>query len=115
MPTMPPKPCSEPRCYKMSSNSGRCEDHQPEPWLSSKGKTPTERGYGYDWKKLRLKVLIRDAHLCQECFKNNIITVATDVDHIIPKSKGGTNAMTNLQSLCNPCHKIKTNSERKEK
>ena len=115
MPSLPPKPCTAPRCYKMASKGGRCEDHQPEPWLSSKGKSPDERGYGYQWKKTRLKALIRDAHLCKICSKAGIITVATDVDHIIPKAKGGTNELTNLQSLCNPCHKQKTTKERQEK
>lgn len=112
MPVMPPKPCSSPRCNKMASKGGRCDDHQPEPWNSSKSKTPTERGYGYDWVKIRLKALLRDGHLCQECMKNGIITLATDVDHIISKAKGGTNRLDNLQSLCNPCHKAKTIKER---
>ncbi len=113
MPSMPDRPCTAPRCYKMASKGGRCEDHQPEPWCTSKAKSASDRGYGYQWKKIRSKALIRDAHLCQHCFKKGIITVATDVDHIIPKAKGGTNALENLQSLCNSCHKIKTASERK--
>lgn len=114
MPAMPPKPCASPRCYKMASKSGRCEDHQSEPWFTSKGKTPTQRGYGAEWVRLRAKVLIRDSHLCKTCFKASIITVATDVDHIVSKAKGGTNKMENLQSLCNVCHKIKTAKERTE-
>lgn len=112
MPSMPPKPCASPRCYKMATKSGRCEDHQPEPWLSSKGKTPAQRGYGFDWVKIRAKALLRDGHLCQQCIKDGVITLATDVDHIISKAKGGTNRMENLQSLCKQCHKVKTNMER---
>jgi hypothetical protein len=34
--------------------------------------------------------------------------MATDVDHIIAKSKGGTDAYSNLQSLCHRCHSQKT-------
>ncbi len=34
------------------------------------------------------------------------------VDHIIPKAHGGTDADSNLQSLCWPCHKAKTARER---
>lgn len=33
---------------------------------------------------------------------------ATDVDHIIEKAHGGTDAMSNLQSLCRDHHKRKT-------
>jgi hypothetical protein len=30
-------------------------------------------------------------------------------DHIIPKSKGGTDDLTNLQTMCSPCNFIKGN------
>jgi 5-methylcytosine-specific restriction protein A len=97
----------------MATVKGKCEDHQPEPWKSSQGKTASERGYGHHWKKIRKRALIRDSYLCQECLKTNILTKATDVDHILSKKKGGTDRLENLQSLCNPCHKIKTIEERR--
>lgn len=74
-------------------------------------KTTTERGYGYAWQKLRKLVLQRDAYLCQECYKKQKLTPATDVDHIKPKSAGGTDDQDNLQSLCKSCHEIKTSME----
>jgi 5-methylcytosine-specific restriction endonuclease McrA len=33
---------------------------------------------------------------------------ATEVDHIVPLSRGGTDALENLQSLCAQCHEAKT-------
>ena len=42
--------------------------------------------------------------LCEECGKP-----ATDVDHIVPRSRGGAPFdPANLQSLCASCHSAKT-------
>lgn len=61
-----------------------------------------ERGYDYRWQKLRLLVLSRDHYLCRECGKP--IGVGGDVHHKIELSKGGTNDLDNLISLCHVCH-----------
>ena len=70
-----------------------------------------QRGYGTAWDKLRLHILQRDAYLCQACLKANRPTEATHVDHIMPKSIGGTDDEGNLQSLCQTCHAEKTAAE----
>lgn len=77
-----------------------------------KGKTTTERGYGRAWQIIRKQALERDKHLCQECLRNERYIEAKEVDHIIEKASGGTDDLTNLQSLCTPCHKIKTNKKK---
>lgn len=66
------------------------------------------RGYGSAWSKLRLRVLERDSHLCQPCLRKQRVTPATEVDHIKPKAKGGTDDPGNLEAICSPCHKSKT-------
>ena len=70
-----------------------------------------ERGYGAAWDKLRKVVMARDKHLCQACLKSGRVTVGNHVDHILPKAKGGTDDLTNLQVLCAPFHEAKTTCE----
>jgi 5-methylcytosine-specific restriction protein A len=60
--------------------------------------------------KLRLQVLKRDKYLCQcaECARNQWVRTASEVDHIVPRAKGGTDDMSNLQAINSECHRIKT-------
>lgn len=67
-----------------------------------------KRGYGNAWDKLRKQILERDCGLCQVCATAGRVSIANAVDHIKPKTKGGTDAESNLQSICEPCHDIKT-------
>ena len=73
-----------------------------------------ERGYGSRWDKLRQVVLARDMHLCQLCLAEGRPTPARQVDHIIPKAKGGTDDLTNLQGICPEHHRAKTERETAE-
>lgn len=108
MPAMPPRPCTQPRCRSLAIEDGRCADHKREPWASNKGRSRHERGYGNDWEKQRKAALERDTFLCQQCIRLGIVRRATQVDHIIPKSQGGSNSSGNLESICDSCHTSKT-------
>jgi 5-methylcytosine-specific restriction endonuclease McrA len=57
------------------------------------------------WKKIRLKVLARDANTCAYCGD-----VATEVDHVYPKSKGGEDTLDNLVAACRTCNVRKKDS-----
>lgn len=70
-----------------------------------------ERGYGSAWDKIRAQALKRDRHLCIPCMAGGRPTPATQVDHIKPKAKGGTDDLSNLQSICDECHAEKTRVE----
>lgn len=76
----------------------------------------------HTWGEFRLKVLIRDNGICQKCGK---VVASKDesgrwpyqpefvCDHILPLFKGGKDwhedpEMTNFQTLCVDCNKIKT-------
>lgn len=91
----------------------QCPDH-PRNWRrQEKRGTRQERGYGSEWTRLRERILLRDKGLCQPCDYQGKVSPATEVDHIVPKSQGGTDDQTNLQSICSACHKIKTAFESK--
>jgi 5-methylcytosine-specific restriction protein A len=49
---------------------------------------------------------------CVACQRVGRVALATDVDHIVPLSAGGTNAADNLQPLCHSCHSRKTSGGR---
>lgn len=67
----------------------------------------SSRGYGSQWRKLREIILARDMYLCQcdHCARRAVPLPATDVDHIVPKAKGGTDDQDNLRALSRECHK----------
>jgi 5-methylcytosine-specific restriction protein A len=81
-----------------------------KPWTHQRT-SRHERGYGTAWDRLRAQILRRDGYLCLTCQANGRVEIATQVDHIMPKAKGGTDDPLNLQSLCAPCHKAKTDDE----
>ncbi len=100
----------------MYDGTGYCAAHadQAGPWRRREQGTTTQRGYGHAWRKKRNRILWRDKHLCQLCLANYRHTQATDVDHITPKARGGSDDDSNLQSLCTACHKDKTARESNE-
>ena len=56
---------------------------------------------------VRYEVLVRD-RVCQLCGVGRDEAVL-EVDHIVPRSKGGSNESSNLQVLCRPCNRGKSN------
>ncbi|HHL0201241.1 HNH endonuclease [Raoultella ornithinolytica] len=113
MPPRTPKACRVRGCRSTTTDpSGYCESHKGEGWKQYKpGQTRHQRGYGTKWEIIRERVLKRDSGLCQDHMKRGIVKQASCVDHIIPKAQGGTDADSNLQSLCWSCHATKTGKE----
>jgi len=66
-----------------------------------------KRGYGRRWQKLRAMQLRREP-LCRTCKGMGEVVVATEVDHVVAKARGGINSLGNLQSLCHMHHSQKT-------
>lgn len=76
---------------------------KPNRWGNGRGGRP--------WRRLVEAVQRRDQYVCQACKR---LTDKGACDHIVPVSKGGTDEMSNLQWLCNPCHDDKTERESAE-
>lgn len=55
---------------------------------------------------IRHKVFKRDGYKCVECGATNKDTMLT-INHIIPRIKGGSNCIDNLQTLCKYCNNDK--------
>jgi len=64
-------------------------------------------------EKDRLKVLKRDHYTCAKCGRSPATQrgCILHIDHIIPFSKGGSNEIENLQTLCDKCNLGKGNDE----
>lgn len=60
-------------------------------------------------KKLRFKVLQRDGFKCIYCGAS-APAVALEVDHIIPRAKGGSDKQENLVAACESCNRGKSAS-----
>jgi len=61
--------------------------------------------YSGPWVRIRKKVLERDGYVCQ-VRRKRCTGVATQVDHIVPVSKGGSWwDESNLRASCQPCNR----------
>lgn len=121
----PKRPCGRPGCMNLTRERF-CEAHK-----NIEEQERKERHRWYDankrdqrvskfykslaWVRLREQALMRDHGLCQECLKQQRITPATEVDHIIPirVDWGKRLKLENLQSLCHKCHMKKTAEDRR--
>ncbi len=59
---------------------------------------------------IRYKVLLRAKNRCESCGVSNK-EKALEVDHIIPRTKGGKDELNNFQALCYTCNSQKSNKD----
>lgn len=57
--------------------------------------------YPENWNELKNQILKRDGYRCGNCGSMTDL----HVHHIVPLSKGGTNQLSNLRTICKECHK----------
>lgn len=110
MPTRPPKPCTKPGCKAYAVKRGRCIEHPANGGWAKKDESPS---LGWKWTNIKKAVLKRDNYLCVTCVAQDRLSRAVEVDHEVPRSRGGTDDPSNLRSLCSTCHKQKSYLERR--
>jgi 5-methylcytosine-specific restriction protein A len=122
VPARPKSICRAPGCGKLIDAPGHCDKHKKavRQQQDERRGTAAERGYDSKWAKARMYYL-RKHPLCVYCQRDNRLTAATVVDHIVPhKLKEALDSgdeqriaharalfwdsANNWQALCKPCH-----------
>lgn len=67
---------------------------------------------GWKLQQRRNRMLMRQP-LCVHCQANGLVSLATQLDHIVALCNGGKDEEANLQPLCAECHRVKTASDKK--
>lgn len=105
MPYKPKKPCKWPGCPRLTDGL-YCSEHKA---LADKNynqyiRSPEHnKKYGPQWRKIRNRYAKKHP-LCERCLKEGRLTPMTEVHHILPVNRGGSNDESNLMSLCHSCH-----------
>lgn len=77
--------------------------------LPNKSKIKSKRRKTNVPRGMRHEVFKRDNYTCVECGARKEDGATLHIDHKIPVSKGGTDELSNLQTLCSDCNLNKSN------
>lgn len=96
---------------RVTTQGNRLATAAPGSWRTGKT-TSSQRGYNYEWQKARL-VHLNDNPLCVYCQREDRVTAANTVDHVIPHRGDMTLFWDrdNWMSLCSTCHSSKKQRE----
>lgn len=89
---------------------------RPRAWIKKRKRVAaiTDNSNFYNsrqWRRLRQYVMQMNP-LCKYCKEKGIIKAGECIDHIIPIRFGGDKlSISNLQTLCNSCHAVKSGKE----
>lgn len=61
-----------------------------------------------NWKTTKRRILARDGGICYLCGGQ-----AVTADHVLNVTAGGTHDDDNLAAICEPCHDVKSERERR--
>jgi len=71
-----------------------------------------QKGELYGWENVKMFVRARDKYTCLYC--GEIMPDRLEVDHIVPRSRGGSNTPSNLVAACHDCNQEKGNQTAEE-
>lgn len=112
---LPLYPCRHVGCPALVRGGGWCPNHTKDKVAQDRaGRAPwadrpaTQRRPYQDpaYRRLRARILRRDP-ICCICHHED----STEVDHVVPISRGGTDHPDNLQGVCRGCHAVKSGRE----
>lgn len=63
----------------------------------------------------RRERMLSERPLCVTCERAGRVAAATELDHVVPLWKGGSEHDSNMQGLCHACHAEKTAKEATER
>ncbi len=112
MPRRPGHPCRMRGCPEVvAAGIPYCEAHAREVQRQADARrgSASQRGYGVNWRRLR-GMFLAEHPLCADPYNLHgpYPPLASEVDHKVPRARGGSEAWENLQALCKPCHSRKT-------
>ena len=100
----PLRPCAAGGCPALVRGDRYCSKHRRT--VGPNAKRADTHYMSARWARLRKLILARDPW-CKLCG----VTSSNEVDHIVPRAKGGEDTMENLWGLCKSCHSRKTARE----
>lgn len=98
----PLRTCHWPGCHRRQ-DALYCGLHSRFSSRNHHGIPRRARGLGPDYVLAKVIVIARDGGRCQLRLPGCTV-VATSADHIVPRSRGGTNDLTNLRAACRHCN-----------
>lgn len=84
-------------CYQLSDS----ERDRPRPEPSDYERR--RRAFAAKTRDLFVQLVVRDGAACARCGSTERLTV----DHVIPMIRGGSDELSNLQTLCKSCNSAK--------
>lgn len=128
MPTRPGHICAPGCPVIVPAGTRRCPTHTVAKvqYVDERRGTRHERGYGTPWEKKReawFSLAVR--RICGArvngpdvtdslCLQAGVTSPGRVLDHIVRKRKGGADDESNYQTLCDHCHNVKRQKERRD-